>query len=46
MNRLALEIGEVTCGHCVGAVTRELRQLAGVTVAEEGYEPRIQGRQA
>lgn len=34
MDRLALSIGGMTCGHCVGAVARALRQLEGVTVEE------------
>ncbi len=32
MDRLELEIGGMTCSHCVGAVTRALRQLDGVAV--------------
>lgn len=71
MERLTLDIGGMSCGHCVGAVTRALEGVEGVrveevrvgsaavaydpatvsvariaqAVAEEGYEPRISGRE-
>ena len=32
MEHLEMEIGGMSCGHCVGAVTRALRQLEGVRV--------------
>lgn len=48
MERLELSIGGMTCGHCVGAVTRALRQVEGVTVeavevgsAKVSYDPAV-----
>jgi copper chaperone len=34
MERLEMEIGGMSCGHCVGAVKGALGQLGGVTVEE------------
>lgn len=32
MERITIEIGGMSCGHCVGAVTRALREIEGVEV--------------
>jgi len=32
MERITIEIGGMSCGHCVGAVTRALQGLDGVEV--------------
>ena len=34
MSTLTMEISGMTCGHCVGAVTRALKELDGVTVEQ------------
>ncbi|MEW5930035.1 MAG: cation transporter [Gemmatimonadota bacterium] len=34
MERATIEIGGMSCGHCVGAVTRVLQGLEGVSVEE------------
>ncbi|HEX7242178.1 MAG TPA: cation transporter [Longimicrobiaceae bacterium] len=34
MERATIEIGGMSCGHCVGAVTRVLQELEGVRVEE------------
>ena len=46
MNKLELEIGGMSCGHCVAAVSEALAELPGVSVdkvrigaAEVSYHP-------
>lgn len=34
MEKLTLAIGGMSCGHCVGAVTKALKGVEGVTVEE------------
>ena len=34
MSKLTMEISGMTCGHCVGAVTRALKELDGVAVEQ------------
>ena len=53
MERLKLEIGGMTCGHCVKAVNGALAGLPGVTVerveigsAEVSYDPARTSEQA
>ena len=32
MTRLSMNIGGMTCGHCVGSVTRALEEIDGVVI--------------
>ena len=48
MERISLNVGGMTCGHCVGAVTKALRSVAGVKVEQVGigtatvsYDPTV-----
>lgn len=34
MTQLTMQIGGMSCGHCVGAVTKALKELAGVAVEQ------------
>jgi copper chaperone len=34
MNRITMNIGGMSCGHCVGAVTKALKSLDGVDVEQ------------
>ena len=34
MTKLTMDIGGMSCGHCVGAVSRSLQALAGVEVEQ------------
>lgn len=50
MEKLDLAITGMSCGHCVGAVTRALEELDGVAVqkvaigsAEVSYDPAVRG---
>lgn len=36
MERVTLKISGMTCGHCVGAVSKALRDVAGVEVESVG----------
>jgi copper chaperone len=53
MERLKLEIGGMSCGHCVQAVSHALRGVAGVEVerveigsATIGFDPAVADRAA
>ena len=34
MQTMTMKLGGMSCGHCVGAVTRALKSVAGVEVAD------------